>query len=206
MLLKSLVAKGHIADHVQFATLRKLRETSTKNWESSPSGVSEGASFAKGAGRIRPTSCPAQSEWFYDFLRGMEYQMGCQSEPNHGLLIGATVHLLDILTVDAQEAEESGLEVEANELWKAGAYFFTLTAASLRWYEGFYMDLAELRNHLLRGKNRLRSNRSQPKLHAHGRDVQGPTSRDGVFAGKVQRRDWHGPPFDHHCQQNNIRA
>ena len=206
MLLKSLVAKGHIADHVQFATLRKLRETSTKNWESSPSGVSEGASFAKGAGRIRPTSCPAQSEWFYDFLRGMEYQMGCQSEPNHGLLIGATVHLLDILTVDAQEAEESGLEVEANELWKAGAYFFTLTAASLRGYEGFYMDLAELRNHLLRGKNRLRSNRSQPKLHAHGRDVQGPTSRDGVFAGKVQRRDWHGPPFDHHCQQNNIRA
>jgi hypothetical protein len=104
MLLKSLVAKGRIADHVQFATLRKLRGTYTKNWESSPSGVGEGASFAKGAGRIRPTSCPAQSEWFYNFLCGMEYRMGCQSEPNHGLLIGAIVHLLDILTVDAQEA------------------------------------------------------------------------------------------------------
>jgi hypothetical protein len=118
MLLKSLVAKGRIADHVQFATLRKLlRGTYTKNWESSPSGVKEGASFLR-AGLIRLTSCPAQLEWFYDFLHGMEYRMGCQSEPNHGLLIGAIVHLLAILTVDAQEAGESGLEVEANELWQ----------------------------------------------------------------------------------------
>jgi hypothetical protein len=153
MLLKSLVAKGRIANHVQFATLRKLRATYTKNWESSPAGVKEGASFAKGAGRIRPTSCPAQSEWFYDFLRGMEYRMGCQSEPNHGLLMGAIVHLLEILSVDAQEAEESGLELEANELWKAGAYFCTLTVASLRGHEGFYMDLAGLRDHLPRGKD-----------------------------------------------------
>ena len=153
MLVKSLVAKGRLADHVQFATLHKLRATYTKNWESSPSGVKEGASFAKGAGRIRPTSCPAQSEWFYDFLRGMEYRMGCQSEPNHGLLIGAIVHLLEILSVDAQEAEESGLELEANDLWKAGAYFCTLTVASLRGHEGFYMDLAGLRDHLPRGKD-----------------------------------------------------
>ena len=49
--------------------------------------------------------------------------------------------------------EESGLEVEANELWKAGAYFCTLTAASLRGDEGFYMDLAGLQDHLPRGKD-----------------------------------------------------
>ena len=89
MLLKSLVAKGPIADHVLFATLWKLWGTYTKNWESSPSGVKEGASFAKGAGRICPTSCTAQLEQFYDFLRGMEYRMGCQSKPNHGVLIGS---------------------------------------------------------------------------------------------------------------------
>ena len=41
MLLKSLVAKGPIADHVLFATLWKLWGTYTKNWESSPSGVTE---------------------------------------------------------------------------------------------------------------------------------------------------------------------
>jgi len=155
IMVKFLVAKSCIANHVQFATLRKLRATYTKNWESSPSGVKEGASFskAKGAGRIRPTSCPAQSEWFYDFLRDMEYQMGCQSEPNHGLLIGAIVLLLEILSVDAQEAEESGLELEANELWKAGAYFCTLTVASLCGHEGFYKDLAGLQDRLPRGKD-----------------------------------------------------
>jgi len=79
--------------------------------------------------------------------------MGCQSEPNHGLLIGAIVHLLESLSVDAREAEESGMELEANELWKAGAYFCTLTVASLRGHEGFYMDLAGLRDHLPRGKD-----------------------------------------------------
>ena len=73
MLVKLLVAKGRIMEHVQFSTLRRLRATYTKNWESSPMGVSEGASFAKGLGRIRPTSCPSQSKWFYNFLRGMEY-------------------------------------------------------------------------------------------------------------------------------------
>jgi hypothetical protein len=73
MLVKSLVSKGRIESHVQFSTLRRLRATHTMNWESSPLGVAEGASFAKGLGRIRPTSCPSQPEWFYDFLRGMEY-------------------------------------------------------------------------------------------------------------------------------------
>jgi hypothetical protein len=151
MLLKSLVAKGCIDDHVQFFTLQKLRRTYTKNWESSPAGVTEGALFAKGAGRICLTSCLAQSQWFHDFLQGMEYRMGCQSRPNHGLLIGAIVHLLTLLSVDAQEAEESGMEMEANELWKAGTYFCTLTAASLRGHEGFYLDLAGPRSHLSRG-------------------------------------------------------
>jgi len=66
MLLKSLVAKGRIERHVQFSTVRRLRATYTMNWESSPMGVAEGASFAKGLGRIRPTSCPSQSEWFYE--------------------------------------------------------------------------------------------------------------------------------------------
>jgi hypothetical protein len=77
MLIKSLVAKGRIVDHVHFSTLWKLQGTYTKNWESSPAGVTEGASFAKGASWICPTSCPAQSKWFHDFLQGMEHRMGC---------------------------------------------------------------------------------------------------------------------------------
>ncbi len=50
MLVKSLVAKGRLEKHVQFSMVRRLRATYTKNWESSPSVVHEGASFAKGLG------------------------------------------------------------------------------------------------------------------------------------------------------------
>jgi hypothetical protein len=54
MELKSLVVRGRIWEHIQFSTLRQVRATHTKNWESSPLGVVEGASFAKGLGRILP--------------------------------------------------------------------------------------------------------------------------------------------------------
>ncbi len=42
--------------------------------------------------------------------------MGCQSQPNHSLLIRAIVHLLRLIKVDAREAEEVGSTVAANEL------------------------------------------------------------------------------------------
>jgi hypothetical protein len=125
----------------------------TKNWESSPFGVAEGASFAKGSGRIRPTSCPSQSEWFYDMQRGMEYQMGCQSQPNHGLLMGAMVHLLDLIAEDAREAERLGAIAAANKLWKVGSYVCVLTAASLCGHKGFYLDLAGMQKHISKGKD-----------------------------------------------------
>ena len=142
MELKSLIAKGRIRDHVQFSTLRRLWGTHTKNWESSPLGVAEGASFAKGLGRIGPMSCPSQSEWFYDMLRGMEYRMGCQAQPNHGLLIGAIVYLLDLVSEYARKVERLNCATNANELWKIGTYICTLTCASLQDHEGFYLDLA----------------------------------------------------------------
>jgi hypothetical protein len=68
--------------------------------------------------------------------------MGCQSDPNHGLLIGAIIYLLSLVRTDAEEAEEDCLAADANELWKVGAYICILTAASLRGYEGFYLELA----------------------------------------------------------------
>jgi hypothetical protein len=46
----------------------------------------------------------------------MEYWMGCQSQPNHGLLIGAIVHLLYLTEMDAQEAEGLGDQTAANKL------------------------------------------------------------------------------------------
>jgi hypothetical protein len=144
MLLKLMVAKGRILDHVQFAMLRKMRSTFTKNWESSPAGVKEGAAFANGEYQVRQTTCPAQSEWFYDFLQGLEFRMGCQSNPNHGLLMGAIVHLLKLIRINAEEAEEAGAALEANTMWKVGTYVCILTAASLCGHEGFFLELAGL--------------------------------------------------------------
>jgi hypothetical protein len=114
-----------------FSTLWKMRLTYTKNWESSPTGIKEGAAFANGKYRVRQTTCPAQSEWFYDFLHGLEFRMGCQSDPNLRLLIGAIVYLLSMVKTDTEEAQEAGLGADLNELWKVGAYICVLTAASL---------------------------------------------------------------------------
>ncbi len=48
--------------------------------------------------------------------------MGCQSQPNHGLLVGAILHLLALINEDAKEAKHLGLKTDTNELWKLGAY------------------------------------------------------------------------------------
>jgi hypothetical protein len=152
VLVKLLVLKGRIKRHVQFSTIRRLRVTHMKNWESSPLGVAKRASFAKGLGWIRPTLCPSQLEWFYNFLHGMEYRMGSQSQLNHGLLIGVIVHLLDLMEGDAREAWETDSISVANKLWKIGAYVCILMAASLRGHEGFYLDLASIRKHIDKGR------------------------------------------------------
>ena len=46
--------------------------------------------------------------------------MGCQSDPSHGLLIGAIVYLLSLVRTDAEEAEEAGLAADANECGRLG--------------------------------------------------------------------------------------
>ncbi len=66
--------------------------------------------------------------------------------------MGAIVYLLELMKEDAKEAEQLGLPLDANELWKVGAYVCTLTAASLRGHEGFYLDLAGMRKHLPKGR------------------------------------------------------
>ena len=78
--------------------------------------------------------------------------MGCQLNPNHGLLMGAIVHLLDLIRIDAEEAEEARAVLEANKLWKGRAYVCILMAASLRGHEGFFLELAGLRKHLSKGR------------------------------------------------------
>ena len=116
MQLKSITAKGRIVANPQYATVRGVRGTASLNWQASPYGVGEGSSFAKGKGRVRPTSCPSQSDWFYYFCLGMELRMGSQAQPDQAVRIGAIVHLLYLMRSDAQSAEEMGYVADANYL------------------------------------------------------------------------------------------
>ena len=59
---------------------------------------------------------------------------------------------MSLVRANTEEAEESGGMLEANELWKAGAYVCDLTAVSLHGYEGFYLELARLQNHFVKGR------------------------------------------------------
>ena len=78
--------------------------------------------------------------------------MGCQLQPNHGLLIGAIVHLLDFIKEYAQELQEQGAFTATNDLWKMGANVCVLSAALLRRHKGFYLDLAGVCEHLHKRK------------------------------------------------------
>ena len=149
ILQESIHAEGRNEAVVQAETLRQMRATYTKSWDSSPAGVAERATFGKGAGRVRPTACPTQSEWFTDFWRGLEKRMGHKSMANHAIPMKAMVTLIGLIKSDAEAA--STLE-DQNYLLKVGAYLTTVTAAALRGYEGFYVDLAALRRFIGTGK------------------------------------------------------
>lgn len=153
MLAKSLVARGRLNASITYSTMRKLRGTNTKNYDSSPLGISEGASFAHRAGRIRPTSCPSQSEWMQDFLRGAECRMGHDSCADHAVPITVIVESLKLVEADALESEANDDQEGADVLYMFGAYLCMCTSASLRGYEGFYLCLAGTTAHINAGRN-----------------------------------------------------
>lgn len=149
MLQKSLVSRGRIREHIQFDTMRTVRGTYTKAYEASAEGVAEGFCFSRGTARVRPTGCPSQSEWMQLFLSGAESRMGFESQADHAVSIDAIVKLLEYAKRDAETRRSVN---DANTLWKFGAYVAVATACSLRGYEGFYADLAGIRQHLHLGK------------------------------------------------------
>lgn len=151
MLHESMIAKGKISDHVQFSTLRQVRSTYTISYGSSAKGILEGGSFAKGTGKVRPTSCPTESLWFSDFLRGCEYRMGHESQANKPISIRAIIAVLGVL-VSKAEAEELSSPTVARHYYKVGGCLAISTACSLRGGEAFYLSLAGLRQHLRRGR------------------------------------------------------
>ena len=109
---------------MQFDTIRKLRSTDAKVYESSPSRVGEGLSFAKGTVRVRSTSCPSQSEWMQDVLWGIECMMGYDIEADHVVPIDMLVAVLDYIKKECSD------KLKANELWKIGAFICLVMSAS----------------------------------------------------------------------------
>ena len=101
MIMYSLESTGRNEKFVQYDTLRQIRSTVTKNYESSPQGISEGMCFSKGTGKVRMTECPTQSEFFGDFLNGLEYRMGGTSKANLPVSIRVIVELLKRIKRDA---------------------------------------------------------------------------------------------------------
>ena len=98
---------------MQFNTIRKSRSTFAKVFKSSPAGAREGSSFARGTGRVCPTSCPSQSERMQDVLGGMEYRTGYDTQANHAVPMETLVTLLDHIKKDAKEYRG---QLEANKL------------------------------------------------------------------------------------------
>ena len=84
------------------------------------------------------------------YLRGMEYRMEYDTQADHAVPMKALVTLLDYIKKDDEECKD---RLEANKLWKIGAFICMVTLTSLKGYEGFYTDLAGLRTHLEKGKN-----------------------------------------------------
>lgn len=61
--------------------------------------------------------------------------------------------MVKLLNHIREAAESSEDLLEANELFKIGAFVCMCTSGSLRGYEGFYADLASIKNNIHKGKN-----------------------------------------------------
>ena len=80
----------------------------------------------------------------------MEARLGHKkSKANHGLPMPAMVATIKVIKQQAISAETPR---EANYLLKVGAYLTICTAALIRGYEGFYLDLNDLRKHQETGR------------------------------------------------------
>jgi hypothetical protein len=71
MLFNSLTAQPRLKgeNFIQFDLMRKPRVTFTSTWESTPAGISEGATFATGTMKVTVTTCHTQQRWFGLFMQ-----------------------------------------------------------------------------------------------------------------------------------------
>jgi hypothetical protein len=135
--------------HIQFDLMRRPRATCTAAWESSPTGIREGATISTGMTRATLTSCLTQQKWFYLMLRGAETRMGhvtLRQQPlNTAVIVG-------ILTLIKEEAEDQDYHI-AHKYYKVGAAVALAVCGSLHGNEVFMLKLAGLRKHIKLGRH-----------------------------------------------------
>jgi len=119
MLYSSLLAKPRLKGEsfIQFDSMQCPRATFTAAWESLPSGIEEGATFATGTMRVTVTTCPTQQKWFGLFLRGAESRMGYRSQQNQPLGVGVVAKMLEMVLEEVADQEKH----IAKEFMKSGA-------------------------------------------------------------------------------------
>ena len=144
-----LTVKGKIKPHAQWDSVRKPRSTNTKAWESSPLGIAEGFSFAKGMSKASFTTCPTQSDWFAHFCIGAETRIGFATQANKPIHIKVVLRVLELIK---EEVVDQPWHL-AKEMWKLGAAMATAQSGSLRGPEVFMLDLMGLKNHIELGRN-----------------------------------------------------
>jgi hypothetical protein len=130
--------------------MQRHRATFTAAWESLPSGIEEGTTFAMGAMRVTVTTCPTQQKWFGLFLRGAESRMGYTSQQNQPLRVGVVAKMLEMVLEEVMDQE---IHI-AKEFIKFGAAAALAVCASLQGNEVFLLDLAGMRRYIKLGRDR----------------------------------------------------
>ena len=75
--------------------------------------------------------------------------MGYDTQKDLRILVVAILEVLRLIKEDAERASQ----VEANQLWKIGAFICITTSCALRGYEGLYFNLARPQENLHLGRD-----------------------------------------------------
>ena len=151
MEYRSLVARGKInkEGYIQYESLRKMRGTSTKLYQSSPRGVASAISIGTGLKKMSMSECPTQSDWYSLFNTGIATRMGSESCADKPLPMTVIVRLLELI-----ESEADGHPRRiAFGMLKVGAAIVMAVCSGLRGPEIFMTCLAGLRKYLYRGRS-----------------------------------------------------
>lgn len=127
VMLQRSLDKGSYKDHLQFATMRKMRGAFANVYHASAQ-ASGGTVMAKDSRTLRVTQCATHHDWFERFVRGVHKRMGDLVKPDQALSLDVMHKIMQELGNEWRMA----LPAERLELALEGAYYLIAYAAALR--------------------------------------------------------------------------